>query len=72
MSTFISADPVFFAAQCGEVNRSSPSDTALSTKDTNDRRLSSLSAAVEFAKDNNLLGIFVDADLLVSVVAIAA
>jgi hypothetical protein len=31
-----------------------------------DDRLRSLGAAVEFAKDNNLLGIFVDAELLVS------
>jgi len=30
-----------------------------------DDRLRSVSAAVEFAKDNNLLGVFVDAELLV-------
>jgi hypothetical protein len=31
-----------------------------------DNRLQSVGAAVEFAKDNNLLGVFVDAELLVS------
>ncbi|THH13892.1 hypothetical protein EW146_g6378 [Bondarzewia mesenterica] len=56
--------PVFFASQCGEVNSKVPSATALSTRDARDQRLSSLSAAVEFCKDNNLLGVFVDTELL--------
>jgi len=33
--------------------------------ENHDDRLRSVSAAVEFAKDNNLLGVFVDAELLV-------
>jgi hypothetical protein len=60
------ADPVFFASQCGKKNNQSPTPTALTTEDKNDRRLHSLSSAVELAQINNLLGIFVDAGLLVS------
>lgn len=43
-----------------------PSPTALSPSDVNDRRLSSIAAAVDWAKSNNLLGILLDADFLVN------
>jgi CDK inhibitor PHO81 len=56
---------VFFASQCGKKGDYSHSRTALGIEDENDRRLFSLGAAVEFARANNLLGVFVDADLLV-------
>ncbi|KAJ7591395.1 cyclin-dependent protein kinase inhibitor [Mycena floridula] len=49
--------PVFFASHCG-IGRAN---------DEADRRLASLGAAVEFARTNNLLGIFVDAELLLQV-----
>lgn len=65
---FSFADPVFLASQCGEVHRAPPSATALSTDDAHDHRLWSLDAAVEFAKVNNLLGVLLDAGLLVRVV----
>lgn len=62
---FIPADPVFFASQCGAKSRLPLSPTALTAGDASDQRLSSLHAAVEFAKTNNLLGVFLDADVLV-------
>jgi len=43
-----------------------PSRTALSVVDVTDRRLTCLGAAVKFSKKNNLLGVFVDAAVLVS------
>ena len=58
-------DPVFFGSQCGEKSPSVPSITALSTVDVTDRRLFSLDAAVEFAKENNLLGVLLNAEALV-------
>ncbi|EJF61296.1 hypothetical protein BD309DRAFT_851182 [Dichomitus squalens] len=57
--------PVFLASQCGDASRATPSATALSTDDAHDHRLWSLDAAVEFAKMNNLLGVLLDAGLLV-------
>ena len=59
-------DPVFFASQCGQKGSVTPSRTALSVADVTDRRLTCLGAAVKFAKKNNLLGVFVDAAVLVS------
>lgn len=38
----------------------------MGTEDGSDQRIYSVGAAVEFARTNNLLGIFVDADLLVT------
>jgi CDK inhibitor PHO81 len=58
-------DPVFFASQCGQRGSVAPSNTALNVDDVSDRRLSCLGAAVKFAKKNNLLGIFIDAAVLV-------
>ena len=66
LTAFGIADPVFLASQCGESSRAPPSATALSTDDAYDYRLWSLDAAVEFAKMNNLLGVLLDAGLLVS------
>ena len=65
LTAFGIADPVFLASQCGESSRAPPSATALSTDDAYDYRLWSLDAAVEFAKMNNLLGVLLDAGLLV-------
>lgn len=56
--------PVFFGCICGKDHLHLPSPTALGSC-SNLRRISSVGAAIEFAKANNLLGIFVDADLLV-------
>lgn len=58
-------DPVFFGSQCGEKSPFVPSPTALSIADVTDRRLFSLDAAVEFAKENNLLGVLLNAEALV-------
>ncbi|KAG6866498.1 hypothetical protein C0991_003042 [Blastosporella zonata] len=60
--------PVFFVSRCGKNSPSLPSPTALGTEEENDPRLSSIGAAVEFSKINNLLGVLVDADLLASAV----
>ncbi|KAF7331871.1 Cyclin-dependent protein kinase inhibitor [Mycena kentingensis (nom. inval.)] len=50
--------PVFFASHCGRNH---------GQVDVKDWRTTSVGAAVEFARANNLLGIFVDADLLMQV-----
>ncbi|KAG7448928.1 uncharacterized protein BT62DRAFT_979053 [Guyanagaster necrorhizus] len=57
--------PVFFASHCGkkDIFLSSPSPFTL--EDEDDGRFCSLGEAVEFARINNLLGVIVDADLLV-------
>jgi len=55
------SDPVFFYPSCGK----NPGFANLSVSDGSDDRSASLSAAAEFAKSNNLLGLFVDATLLV-------
>ncbi|KDQ64947.1 hypothetical protein JAAARDRAFT_116625, partial [Jaapia argillacea MUCL 33604] len=57
--------PVFFVTQCGKHTANPPGPTTLTIDDANDRRLTSLAAAVEFSKANNLLGICLDAHLLV-------
>lgn len=58
-------DPVFLLSECGIRSRYPPCPTALGPADVDDRRLSSISAAIDWAKTNNLLGVFLDADLLV-------
>ncbi|KAH8118535.1 cyclin-dependent protein kinase inhibitor [Phellopilus nigrolimitatus] len=62
--------PVFLASECGMRSSCPPSPTALRPEDVDDRRLSSISAAVDWAKTNNLLGVFLDADLLTKVPAL--
>ena len=59
-------DPVFFASLCGQAGVKPPRETALTVQDAHDYRLSSLGAAVEWCKLNNLLGLLLDAELLVS------
>ncbi|KAF8665648.1 hypothetical protein AX16_000103 [Volvariella volvacea WC 439] len=58
--------PVFFATLCGK-NRTPPLSGLSAEELKCDSRNLSIGAAVEFAKVNNLLGIFVEADLLVQV-----
>lgn len=58
--------PVFFASQCGE-RQSRLNHLSFNGEDTEDWRTMSVGAAVEFARANNLLGIFVGADLLMQV-----
>ncbi|KAK0206214.1 cyclin-dependent protein kinase inhibitor [Desarmillaria ectypa] len=59
--------PVFFASHCGkkDIFLSSPSPFTL--EDEDDGKFCSLGEAVEFARINNLLGVIVDADLLLQV-----
>ncbi|CAL1701370.1 unnamed protein product [Somion occarium] len=57
--------PVFFASQHGQTNAACPSSTALSVADAHDYRLSSIGAAVEWCKMNNLLGLLLDGNLLI-------
>ena len=59
------SDPVFFGCVCGKDGLHLPSPTTAWGSGSNSRRISSVGAAIEFAKANNLLGIFIDADLLV-------
>ncbi|KAF9452150.1 cyclin-dependent protein kinase inhibitor [Macrolepiota fuliginosa MF-IS2] len=59
--------PVFFSSRCGKNNQHLPTSSYQMVDEENDDRLGSVGAAVEFAKDNNLLGVFVDAELLVQV-----
>jgi len=56
--------PVFFASLCGQGTTDLPSATTFSVEDAHDYRLSSLGAAVEWSKLNNLLGVLLDAELL--------
>ncbi|KAJ7688424.1 cyclin-dependent protein kinase inhibitor [Mycena rosella] len=58
--------PVFFASQCGK-KPGLPNHLSFTREDVEDGRTTSVGAAVEFARANNLLGIFVDADLLMQV-----
>ena len=58
---------MFLASQCGERSRAPPSATALDIDDVHDYRFASLDAAAEFCKSNNLLGVLLDAGLLVRV-----
>ncbi|ESK93719.1 cyclin-dependent protein kinase inhibitor [Moniliophthora roreri MCA 2997] len=60
--------PVFLTAHCGKNHKGVPTRSiAFDSGDPLDVRLSSLGAAVEFARMNNLLGVFVDANLLIQV-----
>ncbi|KXN87959.1 Ankyrin repeat protein nuc-2 [Leucoagaricus sp. SymC.cos] len=59
--------PVFFSSRCGKNNLHLPTCSYQLVDEGRDNRLSSVGAAVEFAKDNNLLGVFVDAELLCQV-----
>lgn len=56
--------PVFFSSRCGKNNVHLPTCSYQLVDEDHDDRLQSVGAAVEFAKDNNLLGVFVDAELL--------
>ncbi|KAL4241238.1 Peroxisome assembly protein 12 [Abortiporus biennis] len=62
--------PVFFASHCGLSSPKPLSPTSLSVGDAHDYRLSSLGAAVEWCKLNNLLGLLLDAELLHKVPAL--
>ena len=59
-------DPVFFASLCGREPSVNPSPTVLAHTEARDERLSSLESAVRFSKANNLLGVIVEADMLVN------
>ncbi|KAI0269321.1 hypothetical protein BC834DRAFT_820621 [Gloeopeniophorella convolvens] len=60
--------PVLFASSCGHAGAQPPSTTApRAAPPAADSRLASVGAAVEFAKNNNLLGVLVDTYLLVKV-----
>ena len=59
------SDPVFFGCVCGKDALHLPSPSTAWGSGSSPRRISSVGAAIEFAKANNLLGIFIDADLLV-------
>jgi CDK inhibitor PHO81 len=67
ITSFFFLDPVLFASSCGEVGANPPSTTTATQRNeaVHDLRLSSISAAVEFSKNNNLLGVFLDTYLLV-------
>jgi len=58
--------PVFFVSRCGKNNTNFPVP-ALSSDEAKNSKLSVIGAAVEFAKSSNLLGVFVDAELLTQV-----
>jgi len=58
--------PVFFGTKCGKDKLSLPNPTAFGSGQ-DDKRSSSVGCAVEFAKANNLLGVFVERELLTQV-----
>jgi len=58
---------VFLASHCGKNVDHLPRPIGFDSGDSQDRRLSSLGATVEFARMNNLLGVFVDSTLLFQV-----
>jgi hypothetical protein len=60
------SDPVFFASLCGREDSVNPSPAVLAHAEAGGERLSSLASAVRFSKANNLLGVIVAADILVS------
>jgi CDK inhibitor PHO81 len=64
--SLVASDPVFFGSLCGRQANVYPSPTALAQADVADERLSSLESAVRFSKANNLLGVFIEGDILVS------
>jgi hypothetical protein len=59
-----STDPVFLLSYCGL--RPEVTDSSSTADGGYEREAESLGAVVEFARKNNLLGIIVPADLLVS------
>ncbi|EGO27250.1 hypothetical protein SERLADRAFT_460326, partial [Serpula lacrymans var. lacrymans S7.9] len=62
--------PVFLASQCGQHGKSLSGSNLLRagcTEDGSSTWLSSVGAGVDFAKTNNLLGVFFDAELLLQV-----
>lgn len=63
-SIIVFIDPVFFSSRCGKNNQHLPT-LGYQLVNEDDERVRSVGAAVEFARDNNLLGVFVDAELLV-------
>lgn len=65
-SRTFSSDPVFFASFCGREASVNPSPIVLEHADAGDERLSSLESAVRFSKANNLLGVFIEGDILVN------
>ncbi|KAF9782625.1 hypothetical protein BJ322DRAFT_1008673, partial [Thelephora terrestris] len=58
--------PVFFASLCGRKVGGNLSSTVLAHTEDGDERSSSLESAVRFSKANNLLGVSVEADILVN------
>ena len=60
-----STDPVFFASHCGVSEQERAKWRPPRPEPESDRRCTSVAAAVEFAHANNLLGVFLNAKLLV-------
>ena len=65
-SSLIISDPVFFVSRCGNNVTNFSVPTPPSCEEENDSKFSIIGAAVEFARSSNLLGVFVDAELLVN------
>ncbi|ELU41829.1 cyclin-dependent protein kinase inhibitor [Rhizoctonia solani AG-1 IA] len=61
-----SRHPVFFSSYCGMLPRENHDAEASIETARGDLRQRSISGAVDFAKENNLLGVLVDARLIVS------
>lgn len=55
-------------SECGLQPCASSIPTSLTVADVDDRRVMSIGAATDWAKMNNLLGVFLRSDLLVSLV----
>jgi CDK inhibitor PHO81 len=65
LTLFMSSDPVFFASHCGLPEQERSKWRPPRPEPETDRRCTSVAAAVEFAHANNLLGVFLNANLLV-------
>ena len=63
--------PVFFSSYCGMLPRESHDAEASIETAVGDSRQRSISGAVDFARENNLLGVLVDARLIRQVPSIA-
>lgn len=59
-------DAVFFASKCGVARSSNVTAELMLDDEETDNRCRSVGAAVQFAKSNNLLGVMLNAKLLVS------
>ncbi|KAI6004128.1 cyclin-dependent protein kinase inhibitor [Pisolithus albus] len=59
--------PVFFSSRCGQIDGDVPMPNPALRNVGDDYYASSVAAGVEFAKMNNLLGIFFDSELLLQV-----